>query len=219
MTSLTLHEDPISANCYKIRLTAALLGLPLERRTYSILQGETRTPEFLRDVSSYGRIPVLQVGPSTFLPESNAACWYLAETASSTPLSTGPCLSLIPQDSLARAETLRWMFFEQNQHEVNIATLRFWRRFIGHENLDAARCAQVEPKVLGGRQVLDCMNGHLEENAAHGWFVGGGITLADVVLFAYTHVAHEGGFDLDEWPAVREWCERVKRVDGFVPMD
>lgn len=234
MAQLILHEDPISANCYKIRLTAALLGIPLERRSYSVLKGETRTQEFLQNVSSFGRCPVLEIQRESeeriLLPESNAACWYLADTAAAdtdaaaTTTSSTSSRTLIPTDPLGRAEMLRWMFFEQNQHETTIAALRFWLRFLGHQNLDESRRAQIAGKVAAGRQVLDCMQEHL---AGHAWFAGGGggdegdngITLADIVLFAYTHVAHHGGFDLAEWPAVRDWCERVTRVEGFVPMD
>ena len=105
MSELVLHEDPRSGNCYKIRLTAALLGLPMERISYDIMKGETRTPDFLRNVNANGRIPVLQIGAGTsprFLPESNAACWYLADDS-----------ALIPQDRFDRADMLRWMFFEQ----------------------------------------------------------------------------------------------------------
>jgi glutathione S-transferase len=124
MEQLTLHEDPRSGNCYKIALTAALLGLPLKRRGYDIMKGETRTPEFLAGVNANGRIPVLQAG-DRFLPESNAACWYLAEGS-----------HLIPEDRFDRADMLRWMFFEQYNHEPNIATLRFWLLFVGEGNLN-----------------------------------------------------------------------------------
>ncbi len=209
MKHFILHEDPISANCYKIRLTASLLSIPVERRAYDILKGESRTQDFLENVSSYGRIPVLQVNSSTFLPESNAACYYLADTTPST--------TLIPSDSLLRAEMLRWMFFEQNQHEVNIATLRFWLKYIREERLTDNQKAQLDGKTQQGREVLNCMNEYLAKRPS-GWFVGASITLADVCLFAYTHVAHEAGFDLSEWPAVGVWVEKVTTVEGFVPL-
>jgi glutathione S-transferase len=208
--TLILHEDPISANCYKIRLTAALLSIPLERRSYSILDGETRTANFLTTVSPYGRIPVLQIDHSTFLPESNAACYYLADTTSSST-------SLIPTSSLHRAQMLQWLFFEQNQHEVNIATLRFWLKYIGEENLGGDRLSQIAGKKQAGNAVLTHMDDHLS-TVAEGWFVGGAISLADICLFAYTHVAGEAGFNLDNWPHVRRWCERVAAHPGFVPM-
>jgi len=114
MEELVLHEYASSGNCYKIRLTAALLGLPLARREYDIMKGETRTPHFLANVNANGRIPVLQVG-GRLIPESNAACFYLADGT-----------SLIPADRFGRADMLRWMFFEQYNHEPNVATMRFW---------------------------------------------------------------------------------------------
>src|SRR5919199_550036 len=135
---LTLHEYSASGNCYKVRLTASLLGLPIERREYDILKGETRTPEFLAKVNANGRIPVLQVG-ERFIPESNAACFFLAEGS-----------RLIPQDRFERADMLHWMFFEQYNHEPNIATLRFWVAFLGEERLTDAQRAQMESKRAGG---------------------------------------------------------------------
>ncbi|OQV11326.1 Glutathione S-transferase, domain-containing protein [Cladophialophora immunda] len=200
MDTFVLHEEPISGNCYKIRLTAALLGIPLERRLYSILKGETRTAEFLHTVSSFGRVPVLQVGDSTFLPESNAACFYLADAASAS-CSSSPSSS--PQ---------------VNQHEVNIATLRFWVHVIGERDLDGARRVQIQGKFAAGEQALDCMEDHLAKSE-HGWFVGDSITLADICLFAYTHLAGDAGFDLARWPAILKWCEQVRQVQGYIPMN
>src|ERR1044072_138621 len=114
---LILHEYAASGNCYKVRLTAALLGLAIERREYDIMKGETRTPEFLASVNANGRIPVLQAG-DRFIPESNAACFYLADGS-----------ALIPEDRFDRADMLRWMFWEQYNHEPNVATMRFWAAF------------------------------------------------------------------------------------------
>ncbi|OAP58410.1 hypothetical protein AYL99_07500 [Fonsecaea erecta] len=218
MDKFTLHEEPISGNCYKVRLTAALLGVPLNRRIYSILHGETRTAEFLQTVSSFGRVPVLQIGDSTFLPESNAACFYLADTAAAAASLSPKRPPLIPWDPLQRAEMLRWMFFEQNQHEVNIATLRFWVLAIGRQNLDESRLAQIEGKISAGEQALDCMEDHLAKNE-YGWFVGDSITLADICLFAYTHIAGDAGFNLSRWPSILKWCEQVKQVQGYIPMN
>ena len=124
MDDLTLHQFHSSGNCYKIRLTAALLGVKLKAIQYDIKKGETRTPEYLSNINSAGRIPVLQIGEDKFLPESDAACYYLA---------TGS--NLIPTDRLEHAEVLRWMFFEQYQHETNIATLRWWITYVGVDNL------------------------------------------------------------------------------------
>src|SRR6476469_9184770 len=121
---LVLHEDSRSGNCSKVRLTAALVGKPLERREYDIMKGETRTPDFLANVNANGRIPVLQVG-ERFIPESNAACYFLAEGS-----------GLIPTQPFDHADMLHWMFWEQYNHEPNIATLRFWMRFLKPENLN-----------------------------------------------------------------------------------
>src|SRR5687768_17049925 len=167
MEKLTLHEDVLSGNCYKIRLTAALLGLRLERKSYDIMRGETRTPEFLANVNANGRIPVLQAG-ERFLPESNAACWYLADGS-----------ALIPTDRWDRADTLRWMFWEQYNHEPTIATLRFWLHFVGEANLTELQRLQLPGKRAAGEAALALMNEHL---AGREWFVGGQVSLADIAL-------------------------------------
>ncbi|WP_394731178.1 glutathione S-transferase family protein [Altererythrobacter sp. GH1-8] len=203
----TLHEDPRSGNCYKIKLTAALLGIALETRQYDIIQGETRRPEFLANVNANGRIPVLQIeddSGSRFLPESNAACWYLA---SGSPL--------IPQDRFAQANMLRWMFFEQYNHEPNVATLRFWLRFVGEANLSEQQRAQILAKRMAGQDALALMDGELVHR---GFMAGDTPTLADIALFPYTHVAEEGGFGLDNYPHIQGWIERVAALPGFVPM-
>ncbi|MBD2843242.1 glutathione S-transferase family protein [Erythrobacter rubeus] len=201
--ALTLHEDPRSGNCYKIKLTAALLSVPLETRQYDILKGETRTDAFKSNVNAQGRIPVLQIG-DRYLPESNAACWYLAEGT-----------RLIPEDRFERAQMLRWMFFEQYSHEPNIATLRFWCRFVGSENLSDQQREQMMAKRIAGEDALAAMEAHL---SSRDWMAGSSASLADVALFAYTHVADEGGFDLSRFPAIGRWIERVPTLDGFIPM-
>ncbi len=203
LEKLTLHEYAASGNCYKIRLTAALLGLPLERREYDILQGETRTPEFLSQVNANGRIPVLQVD-DRFLPESNAACWYLADGS-----------ALIPEDRFARANMLRWMFFEQYNHEPNIATLRFWLTYVGEANLSDAQRSQIATKRAGGEAALKLMDEYL---AKQDWLVGDQASLADIVLYAYTHVADGGGFVLADYPAVGDWLARMTALSGYVAM-
>jgi glutathione S-transferase len=201
MQNLTLHEYAASGNCYKIRLTAALLGFPLERREYDIIKGETRTPEFLTQVNANGRIPVLQIGEK-FLPESNAACWYLAEGS-----------HLIPSDRFQRADMLRWMFFEQYNHEPNVATLRFWLAFVGEANLSDAQRSQIDVRRASGEAALRLMDEHL---AQRGWFVGESASLADIALYAYTHVAEEGGFRLADYPAVSAWLGRLAALPGYV---
>ncbi|MBX9815410.1 MAG: hypothetical protein A4S12_05740 [Proteobacteria bacterium SG_bin5] len=199
-----LHEDPISGNCYKIRLTAAHVGQPIERRAYAILNGETRTPEFLARVNANGRIPVLQLG-DRFLPESNAACWYLAEGS-----------PLIPEDRFARADLLHWLFWEQYSHEPNIATLRFWRRYLGEARLSAAQRGQCAAKQAGGDAALALMDARL---ARAPFLLGEAFTLADIVLYAYTHVAEEGGFELGAHRAITAWLARVATQPGHIAME
>jgi glutathione S-transferase len=201
---LVLHEDPISGNCYKIRLVAAHLGLPIERRSYDVLKQETRTPAFLATVNANGRIPVLQIG-ERFLPESSAACFYLAEGS-----------PLIPADRFDRADMLRWMFFEQYNHEPNVATLRFWLAFIGEDRLSEAQKALLPVKRAAGEAAFALMEEHL---AMREFFVGKAFSLADVALYAYTHVAGDGGFDLARWPSVQAWTARIAAMPGHVTMD
>jgi glutathione S-transferase len=204
MDRLVLHEDPRSGNCYKIRLTAAFLGLPLERVAYDIMKGETRAPGFIENVNANGRIPVLQIG-DRFLPESNAACWYLAEDS-----------HLFPQDRFDRADMLRWMFFEQYSHEPNIATLRFWLSFVGEARLSEFQRGQIMAKRVAGEQALELMDRHLGERE---WFAGNAASLADIALYAYTHVCEAGGFRLADYPSIRAWLDRVSGLAGYVPMN
>ena len=202
--TILLHEYAPSGNCYKIRLTAALLGIPLRRRSYDILRGETRTPEFLATINSNGRIPVLQLG-ERLLPESNAACFYLAEGT-----------RLVPGDRWERADMLRWMFWEQYHHEPNIATLRFWLAYLGDERMSEAQRAQIDGKRAAGGAALRLMDEHL---ASRRYFVGDRLSLADIALYAYTHVAEEGGFDLAAFPAVSAWLHQVAAEPGHQPID
>lgn len=201
--NIVLHEYAPSGNCYKIRLTAAHLGVALERRGYDILAGETRTSAFLAEVNPDGRIPVLEVD-GRLLPESNAACCYLADGS-----------PLIPADRWDRADMLRWLFWEQYNHEPNIATLRFWRAFVGAARLTELQRAQVAAKQATGEAALKLMDEHL---ATRDWFVPAGFGLADIALYAYTHVAGEGGFDLGAYPHVGRWLVRVAARPGHQPM-
>ena len=201
---MILHEDRVSGNCYKVRLTAAHAGVALERRQYDIVKGETRTPEFLDTINPNGRIPVLQDG-DRLLPESNAACFYLAE---GTPL--------IPEQRFERADLLHWMFWEQYNHEPNIATLRFWLRYVGLDALSALQRMQLDAKREAGLAALALMDRHL---ADRDWFAAGRFTIADIALFAYTHVADEADFDLAAFPAVVRWMERIMTLPGHVAID
>lgn len=203
----TLHEDPRSGNCYKIKLTAALLGLPIETRQYDIMKGETRTSEFLQRVNANGRIPVLQIearGTTRFLPESNAACWYLASGS-----------ALIPEDRFAQADMLRWMFFEQYNHEPNVATLRFWLTFVGEDKLSDEQRGQIIAKRIAGHSALSLMDSHLANRA---FLCGENVTLADIALFPYTRVADEGGFDLGKYDHIRDWFARIEKLPGYIGM-
>ncbi|MBT2186878.1 glutathione S-transferase family protein [Sphingobium nicotianae] len=201
--AVILHEYAPSGNCYKIRLTAALLGIPIERRNYDILKGETRTPDFLANVNANGRIPVLQVG-NRFLPESNAACHWLAAGS-----------VLIPSDRFGQADMLRWMFWEQYNHEPNVATLRFWLASIGERALTEMQRSQIAGKRAAGEAALTLMADELNRRD---WLVGDAPSLADICLFPYTHVAGEGGFDLARWPSIGRWIARMEALPGHVPM-
>jgi glutathione S-transferase len=203
MSGLILHEDSRSGNCYKIRLTAAHVGIDLERREYNIMKGDTRTPEFLRDINANGRIPVLQDG-DRFLTESNAICFYLANGT-----------NLIPDGHFDQADMLRWMFWEQYNHEPNIATLRFWMRFVGLDALTEVQRMQIGGKRESGLAALDLMDRHLADRR---WFAGDEFSLADICLFAYTHVADEANFDLEAYPELIRWLERVMLLPGHLEM-
>ena len=201
---LILHEYAASGNCYKVRLAGALVGVPLERREHDIRKGETRTPEFLEKVNANGRIPVLQVG-ERMIPESNAACHYLADGS-----------RLIPANRFDHADMLRWMFWEQYNHEPNIATMRFWLRFVGVEGLTDAQRMQITGKRENGLAALDLMDRHLSERK---WFVADRFSLADICLFAYTHVADEADFDLEAYPEVVGWLERIMLMPEHIGLD
>ncbi len=204
MSGVILHEDPRSGNCYKIRLTAAHVGIKLGRKSYDIMKGETRTPEFLRDVNANGRIPVFQDG-DRFLTESNAICFYLANGS-----------ELIPDGHFDQADMLRWMFWEQYNHEPNIATMRFWIRMVGLEALTDAQRIQISPKREAALAALDLMDKHL---AGHKYFVADKFSLADICLFAYTHVADEANFDLGAYPEIVRWMERIMLMPEHVGLD
>jgi len=197
---LTLLDDPISGNGYKARLILALLAQPYTYKAFDILKSETRTPDFLA-INPNGRIPVLILEDGTALAESNAILHYLAAGT-----------SFLPADRLHHAQVLSWMFFEQYSHEPNIATLRFWTHL---PQLDAVQKAQIPGKRKNGEAALALMNDHLKQ---HNWLVAGMPTIADIALFAYTHVADEGGFDLDDYPAVQTWISRIEGLPGYVPM-
>ena len=195
-----LYDYWESGNGYKVRMLLHRPGLPFERTELDILKDETRTPGFLA-MNPNGRIPFLVLGDGTGLAESNAIQWYLAE---GTPW--------LPQDRLGRARVLQWMFFEQYSHEPFIAVLRFWH-FSG--KLAEHGADEIAAKQVGGHAALGVMESHLAERE---FFVGERESIADLALYAYTHVAEEGGFDLAAYPAIASWLERIAASAGHVPI-
>jgi glutathione S-transferase len=199
---IRLHDNLSSGNGYKVRLLLAQLGIPFERIEYDIDTGETRTSQFLATVNPNGRVPVLELEDGTMLPESNAILFYLAD---GTPF--------LPEGRLERAQVMRWMFFEQYSHEPNVATLRFWSTH--HVEMTEERRLSLETKRKLGYESLGVMEGYLESND---FFVADHYSIADIALYAYTHVADEGGFELESFPAVHTWLERVASQPGHVPI-
>ena len=190
---LTLHQMQMSGNCYKVRLAARQLGIPLNLIEYPLLGGETRKAPFLAK-NPNGRVPLLELEDGRCLAESGAILCYLAEGS-----------DLLPTDKWARAETLQWLFFEQYSHEPYIAVARFWLRYAPPAELEKKRHLVPEWHEKGNA-ALGVMQTHL---AKRDWFAGERYSIADIALYGYTHCAREGGFDLPAFPAVERWLERV----------
>ncbi len=197
---LKIYGDSRSGNCYKIQLLCAEMGTAFDWQEVDILAGDTRTPEFLT-MNANGRIPLLALPDGRYLPESNAILFYLADGS-----------EFFAGDAYARAEILQWMFFEQYSHEPNIATSRFIIKYLGNPQ---ERQASLEEKKSGGYQALAVME---EQLLRHPFIVGQKYTIADIALFAYTHVADEGGFNLQDYSAIGEWIERITSRPNYVPM-
>lgn len=196
-----LYDYPPSGNGYKVRLLLSQLAIPFEYIELDILKGETRTTEFLAK-NPNGRIPLLELEPGRYLAESNAILVYLAQG-----------ISYWPEDSLAQAQVLSWMFFEQYSHEPNIATPRFWLCHL--PKLSAYQEIALPYKQEQGYQALAVMEQHL---ASHQYFVQEQYTIADIALYAYTHVAEEGGFDLNRFPQVCRWLKDVAAQPNYIPI-
>jgi len=197
---LRLYDTITSGNGYKVRWLLTRLGLPFERVELDIDKGETRTPAFLA-MNPNGRVPLLQIAEGDWLAESNAILCYLAE---GTPY--------MPVERRAKAAVMQWLFFEQYSHEPNIATPRYW---IKHKLLNDERRAQLKGKMQSGYAALEIMDRHLTKQR---YFVGAQLSIADVALFAYTHVAEEGDFDLKRYPALRDWLARIADMPGHFPI-
>jgi glutathione S-transferase len=198
---LVLYDSPVSGNCYKVRLLLAHLGLAYERREVDVVDRSTR-PELLGGLNPALRVPTLVLDDGRPLGESNAILWYF-----------GDGTRFVPAERYERAQVLQWQFFEQYEHEPSLAVVRFWLAYSGQPEAYADR---VESRRAAGYRALDAMERHL---AGRGWLVGGGMTIADISLYAYTHVAHEGGFDLGGYPAILSWLARVAGQPGHVPID
>ena len=196
----TVYGMADSGNCYKVKLALEQLGRPYRWVEVDSTKGETRSREFLAR-NANGKVPTLQLEDGSYLPESNAILYYLAE---GTPL--------LPADKLGRARALQWMFFEQYSHEPYVAVARFILRYLP---ADSARRAELPRLVERGRQALAVMEQQL---AKEPYFAGGRYSVADISLYAYTHCAHDGGFDLQPFPQVRAWLERVRTQPGHVPL-
>jgi glutathione S-transferase len=195
-----VYGDRRSGNCYKIELLMSYLELEYQWVDIDIIAGETRTKDFAI-VNPNAKIPVLDLPGGQHLAESNAILNYLADGT-----------EYLPVGRLQRAYVLQWQFFEQYSHEPYIAVARFINKYLG---LPEERLQEYEAKQAGGHRALAVMEKHL---AARHWFVTDAATIADISLYAYTHVAHEGGFDLAAYPAIRDWLERVAEHPRHVPM-
>jgi glutathione S-transferase len=196
-----LYDSPVSGNCYKVRLLAAHLGLPLERRPLDVVDRSNR-PEVIGDKNPSQRVPTLILDDGRPLGESGAIIWYLARGT-----------RFVPADAYDAAQVLQWEFFEQYDVEPNIAVARFWLRFSG----EPERYADALPaRHEGGHRALAAMERRL---TGRDYLVAGSLTIADIALYGYTHVAGEGGFDLGRFPAVQAWLARVAAEPGHIPID
>lgn len=198
---MKIFGDSRSGNCYKIQLTLALLGKSCDWVEVDVLAGDTHKPEFLAK-NPNGKIPIMELDDGRIVTESNAIIHYIAAGS-----------PLIPTSTFNLTAMLQWQFFEQYSHEPYIAVCRFIKLYLG---MPEERLEEYEAKHLGGYKALDVMENHLANTS---YLVGDKLTLADISLFAYTHVAHEGGFSLDNYPAVKNWIALIKDHKRFISMN
>ena len=198
---MLLYNSPVSGNCYKVRLLLARLGLEYETVDVSVVDRSNRK-EILGDLNPGLRVPTLVLDDGRPLAESNAILWYF-----------GDGTEHVPEDGYERAQVLQWMFFEQYSHEPYIAVVRFWLAYSGTPEAFSDR---VPERQKGGYAALDAMEHHL---AGRDFLVGDRYSIADIALYAYTHVAHEGEFELEPYPATRAWLDRVAEQPGHVAID
>lgn len=194
---IVIYGDSISGNCLKVRYVATKLGIPFDWIETEVLNKETRTPAFLA-MNPAGQVPVVKLADGRFLAQSNAIMLSLAEGS-----------DLIPAESYDRALMMQWMFWEQYSHETAIAVLRFQKSLLGKTD------AEIDPALRPrGVAALSLMDHHLAQRI---YFVGDGVTLADIALIAYTRLAHEADFDLSGWPNVLRWVRRIERELNLAP--
>ncbi|GBL06164.1 glutathione S-transferase family protein [Glaciecola sp. KUL10] len=198
---MKVYGDAVSGNCYKIQLTLALLEKPYQWIHVDILKGETKAPTFLA-LSPNGKIPILELSSGDVISESNAIVNYLAYSS-----------NLLPEDPLALAKVQQWQFFEQYSHEPYIAVARYIEKYLG---LPEDRLEDYKSKQEGGYRALDVMEQQLLKSK---FLVGETLTVADISLFAYTHVCHEGGFALSNYPEIKRWIKEIKKHPKYTPME
>ena len=197
---MIIYGDSKSGNCYKLQLLCANLNIDYQWIEIDILQGDTQSEEFLSK-NRNGKIPILQLDSGEILSESNAILHYLARGS-----------SLCTNENLGNAKILQWQFFEQYSHEPTIAVARFIEKYLG---LPKERLQEYKAKQQAGYKALDVMEQHL---ATHTFFVSNNYSIADISLYAYTHVAHEGGFNLTSYPNINAWLQRVAQQPGYQAM-
>jgi glutathione S-transferase len=198
---MLLYENPVSGNCYKVRLLLAQLGIPYERRTLDVIDRSNRG-EVLGGLNPSLRVPTLVFEDGRSLGESGAILWYFGDDT-----------RFVPEDPYQRAQVLQWMFFEQYDLEPSIAVVRFWVAYSGRANEFAERLPE---RMEAGQRALAALDRHL---VGRRYLVGESYSLADIALYGYTHVAPEGGFDLQPYPEVRAWLDRVAAEPGHIPID
>ncbi len=198
---MLLFDSAVSGNCYKVRLALARLGIVYERVELSVVDRSDRARTIGRQANPALRVPTLRLDDGRHLAESNAILWYLAEGT-----------DLVPSERWERAQVLQWMFFEQYDHEPNIAVARFWL----HVGGSAPGADALAERQEGGRRALGAMEGHLESRE---FLVDGRFTIADIALYAYTHVAAEAGIDMAPYESVRAWLARVAAQPEHVTID
>jgi glutathione S-transferase len=198
---MVLYDSPVSGNCYKVRLLLAHLGIPYERRTMDVVDRSNRR-EVLGELNPSLRVPTIVFDDGRPLAESGAILWHFAEGT-----------RFIPDDPYERAQVLQWMFFEQYDLEPSIAVVRFWVAYSGRAEEFAERLPE---RMKAGERMLGALERHL---GGRRYVVADSFSLADIALYGYTHVAEEGGFTLEPYPAVREWLDRIAAEPGHVPID